>query len=636
MERIKLPIAEFHRKIVDAVQENPATIIVAETGAGKSTQVPIMLCQMGFKVTVTQPRRFAARSLAARVASELNCELGTYVGWRLGGGESCVSDETRITFCTDGLAVVRELPSREDEVLVIDEVHEWNISIETLVAYVKDRQRKGHPIKVVIMSATLEAEKLSEYLHGAPVIGVPGRSYPIEDRKPVRRFLFTSPYGDVYGYSAEEDVRDLLDSGHNVLVFQPGRGEIFSFIHKLEALYGEMPGKPIILPLHGEQSNEEQDLVLQAYDVPKCIVATNVAETSITVPDINAVVDTGEERQKFYLHGAEALYLMTIAKSSSMQRRGRAGRTGPGVYIDYKFNAKRELWSIPEILRLPLDATILKLANAGLDAEELEFFHQPPGDEIHEAKKGLFALGLLDQKGMITELGRRVVRLPLRPAYGRMIIEAEKYGEEVINDIVSIAALLEEGGIVKAPIRKDRVPEKSWRELVDENHSDCLAQLRILTIIEQWTDDEIWDHDLNPKKVHRVRKTIELIRKKIENRIELKKIVGTREDRLKCLAVGLAVQFEQYTRSGVSRTISDQSVVRDKRQPEDFYVGVAIDIETRTGKVFNLLTMVSRIDPMWIVEAVPEIARTEEKFLEGGKKIVSIIIGKEVIKTLHV
>lgn len=450
MEGQQLPVRDYEDQIIKTIRENQVTIIVAETGAGKSTQVPQMLLKEGLNIIVTEPRRLAARSLARRVADEMKVRLGGLVGYRT-AFENESSSETRCLFCTDGLEMIRELHRNyRPNALVIDEVHEWNLNIETLVAWTKKNLANFPDTKIVIMSATLESGRLSAYFNDAPVIEVPGRIFPVEvrERSKVSRL--------------EDEVENLVRARKNVLVFQPGKKEIYETISALEGVGAK------VLPLHGELDPEEQDLVFRNYKMPKVIVATNVAQTSITVDDIDAVVDSGEERRVETVDGVEGLYLRRTSKADDEQRKGRAGRCRPGIYINcYPYTDEQLDFPRAEIQRVRLDRLVLRLAYIGFDATDLEFFHQPDHNALVDAKKRLYGLGAMDKEGQVTEVGEEMLKYPVAVELARMIVQASKLG--VVDDVVTIAACLEVNGIAHR--------EGSWRHLTQEKESDLLAQL---------------------------------------------------------------------------------------------------------------------------------------------------------------
>ncbi len=357
----ELPIWEYRERIVDAVNSSQATVVTAETGAGKSTQLPQFLAEEGYDVIVTQPRVVAARSVAERVGDEVTAKYGDdfkdFVGYRT-ARERNDSDENQILFVTDGLQLVRELAGRgvgRKQVLVLDEVHEWNENMEVLVAWAKRRISEDPNFKVVVMSATMEAGKLSEYFaegkREVPVIEVPGRTFDVKK----------SEGGDV----AHEAIQ-FAQAGKNTLVFVPGKDEISLVMGEIGR--ANIPGATV-LPLHGQLSAEEQRRVFAKYPGAKLIVATNVAQTSITIDDIDAVVDSGMERRVEVRSGVEGLFLNPISQADCLQRAGRAGRTKEGEYVlaqlamrhgnaPFVKLADREAYGTPEIMRTRLDGMV--------------------------------------------------------------------------------------------------------------------------------------------------------------------------------------------------------------------------------------------------------------------------------------
>ena len=358
-----LPIEMSRGRIEQAVQHHRVVIIQAETGAGKSTRVPQYLLSCAKHVIVTQPRRIAAATVAQRVAEEMGVELGGLVGYR-SAVKNVTSEETRILFCTDGIEVMRQLFEEEqlqDAIVVIDEAHEWNINLELLVAWFRLKLSEGLKIRLVIMSATIEAELLATYFEGAEIISQKGRTFSITEIR---------PKGDVALSS-----KMLLQQDYNVLAFVPGKAEIRRVIRQLRSLDLDVE----ILPLHADLDEKEQLACFEKYDRPKCVVATNVAQTSITVPDIDAVVDSGLERRPEVVDGVEGLYVRPISLADREQRKGRAGRVKPGVYIDCcpVPLAQRKMFPRAAILTRGLEGLVLQLACAGRKPEELKFFHKP-------------------------------------------------------------------------------------------------------------------------------------------------------------------------------------------------------------------------------------------------------------------
>ena len=588
-----LPIQEFKGQIMEAVGQNQVVIITAETGAGKSTQMPQYLLEAGYNIVVTQPRRLAARTVAQRVAQELGVELGTTVGYRT-AEDRLDGPETRCLFATDGLAMVRELMGAgEHNMLVIDECHEWNMNIEVLVAWVRRHLQQDSSFKVVLMSATIEAQELSEFFGNAPVITVPGRLFPVEVQVP--------------GPTVVDDAARLLKSGRNVLVFQPGKAEIEQTIREL----GQMGIGAECLPLHGDLSAEEQAKCFQSYYRPKCVVSTNVAQTSVTIDDIDAVVDSGKERRKELVDGVEGLYLKAISLADSTQRKGRAGRTKPGIYIDHCGELERQEFPKAEILRSRLDQTVLRLAQVGFDMEELDFFHQPDKAEIHEAKRVLKALGCMDASGAVTRIGYRVAKMPISVKYARMIIEAERL--DVFDDVITIAAILEVGEITD---RKNDM----WRHLVrDESQSDVMAQLAIYKAAEEMSDPEMDYYGIHRKAFYRARQVRKQLLNSLVGKVQTTGSTGDRESILKSVCVGMVDHLYEggygsyQNGDNIRRQLNKSSVVRSGERHWAIGKPFDLQIQGRYGPMMlNLVNMVTKVDPMWLAEVAPHLANVEK------------------------
>jgi HrpA-like RNA helicase len=597
-----LPIYAFKDEIVSAVRDNRVVIITAETGAGKSTQVPQYLLDEGYGLVVTEPRRLAARTVSARVAEEYGVELGSLIGFRT-AFERRDSDETVCLFATDGLALVRELMGvGTHNVLVLDEVHEWNLNIEVLLAWAKHQLENGGDFKVVVMSATLESEKMSAYFDGAPVIEVPGRLYSVIEKV---------PSGNLYA-----DVSDLLREGRNVLVFQPGKSEIAETIDRVGSLGVEAQ----LLPLHGELSPEEQGACFKKYVLPKCVVSTNVAQTSVTIDDIDAVVDSGLERRVELSDGIEGLYIRPISLSDREQRKGRAGRTKPGIYIDYCDSDNRLAFPVAEILRTRLDQTVLRLAVVGIDAEKLDFFHQPDRLEIRRARRALLALGLMDRNGNVSSIGRRVARLPISVKYGRMVLEAERLG--VVDDVITIAAILEQGGITarRCELHQDLKFCECWKRLTDgEEESDILAQLAVYRTAESMTNDVMRVSGVFVKAFYEAKEKRRHLAESLRSWVRFES-TGKREDILRSICAGMVDHLYKrewgFYKNGTDtpREIGHESIVSS--YGAEWVLGEPFDLEikSRLGatRTLHLLTMVTKVDPVMLVEVAPYLAHRED------------------------
>ena len=347
-----------------------------------------------------------------------------------------------------------------ETILVLDEIHEWNLNLEVLLAWTLRRLEAGEQFKLVLMSATMDTERLAAFVGGnPPVVRVPGRLFPVK--------RLTAKRDEVAAQAIA-----FAHRGENVLVFQPGKAEIGRLCRTLEAKLGP---KAWVLPLHGELGPEEQQICFEpAPDGKvKIVVATNVAQTSVTIPDITVVVDDGIERRSEVIDGIQGLYLRPISQADVDQRAGRAGRVREGTYVlcsDVKMEA-RPAYSVPEILRLRLDQVVLRLAAQGVDAGDLRFFHSPKSEDIEEAKRMLIALGAMTLTDGLTLIGQRMSELPLNVRYARMLVAAELLG--VVPQVAAIAACLEAGDIRGRP-RESKGPP-AWRRLTSEAKSDLLA-----------------------------------------------------------------------------------------------------------------------------------------------------------------
>ena len=447
-----LPISSHREEILEALASHPVIIVCGATGSGKSTQLPKLCLAAGRgvegQIGHTQPRRIAARALASRLASELGVRLGGVVGFKVRFDDRTGRD-CRVKLMTDGI-LLRELAADRDlgryDTLILDEVHERSLNIDLLLGVVKRLAARRPQLKVVITSATLESERLARFFGGAPVIDVSGRSYPVE----VRYRPLAGEDEDAAELSLPEGiaaaVRELAAerAPHgDVLVFLPGEKHIREAAEELEAAHiGDME----IVPLYARLSAEEQERIFAAHPRRRVVLATNVAETSLTVPGIRYVVDSGLARLSRYSVNAKVqrLPVERISRASAEQRAGRCGREAPGIcirlYSREDFDA-REAFTPPEILRTNLASVILQLADCELGAIEGFPFLDPP--DIRFVKDGgrlLKELEAMDEEGRVTRVGRDLASLPCDPRLGRMLIAAAR--ERCLAEVLVIAAFL--------------------------------------------------------------------------------------------------------------------------------------------------------------------------------------------------
>lgn len=631
-----LPIYNYLSEITEAIKNHAVTIITAETGSGKSTQVPQYAHNAGYDVVVTEPRRMAAWSLAERVAEEMETPLGETVGFRT-ALERNDSQNTSILYCTDGLELVRSLTDTKNKpkVLVIDEVHEWNSNIETLIGWSKKKIQEGWCTKVVIMSATLEKESLAEYF-GEDVysLEVPGRLFPVSFEERSEMHLIPS-------------ITEMVSEGRNTLVFVPGKKEIAEVIEELSS--NNVKAK--VLPLHGELDSEEQKKCFDSYSIPKVIVATNVAQTSITIPDIDAVVDTGKERRLETHDGIQGLFLRDTSKADCMQRKGRAGRTKEGRYIlcsDTYFD-RREEFSVPEIQRCLLEQTVLRLATIGIDAVEFPFFHQPKVEELVRAKETLINLGALKEDNTVTHIGYKMAKIPVGVQSARMIIEAEKYG--VTEEVIKIASIVEIGTLLSTSQRQigtdsEGIPiygkQGSYDDFTRERESDLLAELDVWNKLQKMGFVKFDELGINKKAFFRIKEHIKRMHEALKGVVEITPSDDRKAIKKACLAgminhVYKNTGYGYVNGDGVSRQLDRKSCLY--YSGPSLVVGKPRIIEFKDSygwkRTMDLVTIATKVSAEELKEIAPQFITEEEtdcyySSYEDAVKVTNVTYFKDI------
>ncbi|MGQ9564470.1 MAG: ATP-dependent RNA helicase HrpA [Thermogutta sp.] len=454
-----LPISAKRDEIAEAIRANPVVIVCGETGSGKSTQLPKICLQLGRGIEGlighTQPRRIAARSIATRIAQELGVSLGREVGYKVRFSEVTCA-ETYIKLMTDGILLAETQGDRyleKYDTIIIDEAHERSLNIDFLLGYLRTLLTKRRDLKVIITSATLDAERFSaHFAHAgrpAPVIEVPGRSYPVEVRyrppEPDESTGETDWQSAVV--AALEEV--LAEGPGDVLVFMPTERHIHETMRLLKAqsVTNSQFREIELLPLYARLSAGDQQRIFQPHKQRRIVIATNVAESSLTVPGIRYVVDPGVARISRYSPRTKTqrLPIEPISQASAEQRKGRCGREGPGLCLRLFIEedlALRDRYTPPEILRTNLASVILQLMALKLgEVETFPFLDPPRADAIRDGYKTLFEIGAVDESGKLTDLGRRLAKLPVDPRIGRMILAAHEEG--CLHEVLIIAAALE-------------------------------------------------------------------------------------------------------------------------------------------------------------------------------------------------
>jgi ATP-dependent helicase HrpB len=470
---IELPIDHVLPAIVASLREQPSLVLEAPPGAGKTTRVPRALLDAGFakdgEIVVLQPRRLAARMAARRVADELDETVGRTVGYQVRYDEQS-SKDTRVRFVTEGV-LTRKLSGGElrgVSCVVLDEFHERHIDGDIALAWLRALQQNARKdLRIVVMSATLDAGPVAEFLGHCPELKSPGRRFDVAiehaqrtDERPLAEQVAAS-------------VRRLVDEGldGDVLVFLPGAAEIRKCAEAIAPIARR--AELLVLPLHGELPPEEQDRAVKKQDKRKVVLSTNVAETSVTIDGIVAVIDSGLARIASHApwSGLPVLRVGRVSKASAIQRAGRAGRTRPGrclrLYTQHDFETRPD-FEAPEIARLDLAQIVLSLRAAGVSVRDgWRWFEAPPAAALEAAETLLRRLGALDANGSVTENGRAMLRFPLHPRLARMLVEGERRG--VAKDAAMMAALMSERDI--------RARGGDEKRFIERGESDLTALL---------------------------------------------------------------------------------------------------------------------------------------------------------------
>lgn len=503
-----LPVSERREEILATIAANQVVIIAGATGSGKTTQLPKMCLDLGRKsIAHTQPRRIAARSVAERIAEELGVEIGAEVGYQVRFTDK-VSKNTLVKVMTDGI-LLNALQSDRNlsryDTIIIDEAHERSLNIDFLLGYLKQLLPKRPDLKVIVTSATIDPESFSRHFENAPIIEVSGRTYPIEVRyRPVQREKSDDDdpdeetTADDYVDGIVEALLELeAEANGDVLVFLSGESEIKDAQDAIEgSVVGGVLQKGIeVLPLYGRLSSAEQHRVFERSKVAglkrRVILATNVAETSLTIPNIKYVIDAGTARISRYSPRAKVqrLPIEAISQASANQRAGRAGRTSPGVvirlYSEEDFNARPE-YTDPEILRTNLASVILQAATLGLgDLAKFPFLQPPDSRGVKDGLGLLSELGALSTANpaevKLTPLGRELARLPIEPRFARMLLESRKHG--LTREVMVIVAGLTIQDTRERPALKRERADLLHARFADPS-SDFLTLLNLWNYIE--------------------------------------------------------------------------------------------------------------------------------------------------------
>ncbi len=689
MVQKSLPIWQIHSSILGELNVGNRLVLVAPTGSGKTTQVPQMLLDAGLagekKIVVLQPRRVAARTVAARVAWERNCKLGGEVGYQIRFDDH-TSLGTRICFVTEGI-LLRWL--QDDRTLadvgavLFDEFHERNLLSDVSLALVKQIQQTQRPdLKMVVMSATLDAEPVAKYLENSlgvppsggpapepPEGGTPNGRCPIlisEGQSfPVQVNFLDSQDERPFTEQAADTVERIINSGEpgDVLVFMPGMGEINHTINAIRA--AKLSERVALIPLHGELQPQEQDLAFEPNPLRKIVVSTNVAETSVTIDGIRHVVDSGQARVARYdsERGIGTLFLEEISRASADQRKGRAGRTAPGTchrLWTESGHLNRPERNTPEIQRSDLAEVVLLLHSLGIKrAGQFDWLDKPDLQAVDRAEKLLHTLGALKstvgtnstssqtssekvrdavervptELSDLTNIGRQMLRLPMHPRYSRMLVEASKRG---CVRAAALCAALVSGRDLLQRVRRDEKHISEAREVFEASQdSDFFTLMRAYQFAKQnhFAIETCRRYGINAQAAKQVEQTFD----QIVRLAEQQKLFSAEEKMddsalLHCILAGFVDQLCQRRDQGTldcdllegrTGTLMRESVVQNAK----LFVAASIrEVPGRGADNLTLLGLASMVKREWIEEVFPEQITTsvEHLFDRTHKRVAAV------------
>ncbi|BDA46331.1 Pre-mRNA-splicing factor ATP-dependent RNA helicase DHX15 [Coccomyxa sp. Obi] len=520
-KRKGLPVWQAREDFIDMIHKNQTTILVGETGSGKTTQIAQFIMEAGYTqsgklIACTQPRRVAAMSVARRVADEVDVNLGEEVGYSI-RFEECSGPRTKIKFMTDGM-LLREAMSdpllERYSVVILDEAHERTLATDVLFGLIKEVLKQRKDLKLVVMSATLEAEKFQGYFLDAPLMKVPGRLHPVEI------FYTQEPERDYLEAAIRTVVQiHVCEPPGDILVFLTGEEEIEDACKKIAkevTQMGEQVGPIKVFPLYSTLPPKQQQLIFDPAPPPtrpggpagrKIVVSTNIAETSLTIDGIVYVIDPGFAKQKVYNPRirVESLLVSPISRASAHQRAGRAGRTQPGkcfrLYTEASFKSDLQEQTYPEILRSNLGSVVLQLKKLGIDdLVHFDFMDPPAPETLMRALELLNYLGALDDNGNLTEVGTIMAEYPLDPQLAKMVVASPEFS--CSNEILSIAAMLSVPNVFLRPREAAKAADEAKARFahIDGDH---LTLLNVYHAYKQNGEAHDWcyDHFLNTRSL---------------------------------------------------------------------------------------------------------------------------------------
>ena len=642
----ELPVSGRREELRDAIRDHQVVVVAGETGSGKTTQLPKLCLELGRglegMIAHTQPRRLAARTVAERIASELGTELGGAVGYAVRFTDRS-RPETRLRLLTDGLLVAeiqRDRLLRRYDTIIVDEAHERSLNIDFLLGHLARILPRRPDLKLIITSATIDPHRFARHFGEAvPVVEVSGRTYPVEVRyRPVEDPEdLDRDQTDAIGDAVEELLRE---PPGDVLVFLSGEREIRD---TAEALAGRLPHDVELLPLYARLSTREQQRVFKPTGARRVVLATNVAETSLTVPGIRYVVDPGFARISRYSARlkVQRLPIEKISQASANQRKGRCGRVADGICIRLFTEAdfeERPAFTDPEILRTSLAAVILAMAAAGLgDVEDFPFLDPPDRRQVRDGVRLLQELAALDEQEKLSQLGRRLAQLPVDPRLGRMILEAER--QHCAEEVIVIAAALSIQDVRERPADKQAQADQLHARFADE-FSDFLSLLNLWRYIRE-SQLQLSSNQFR-KRCHaeylhhlRVREWQDLvgqIRQAAKSvKLELNQTPGEPPEIHTALLAGLLSHVglkdpvrREYAGARGARFMLFPGSVLARKPPTWVMVAELVETSRLWGRT------AARIDPRWIEPLAPHLVKRTYDAPRWERKRASVVATERV------
>ena len=635
-QRKKLPAYKSRSKFLDLIQKNNVVIIEGETGSGKTTQIPQFLLSLNLPglIGVTQPRRIAAISVAKRVSEETDTELGNEVGYCVRFND-CSSDLTRMKYLTDGM-LIRELIGDRDldrySVVVLDEAHERSLNTDILISILKEliykRSGTDYPLKLVVMSATIETGRFVKFFNGdAPVLSIPGRQHGVEI------FHSAEPKEDYLSACVETavDLHLTKDDG-DILIFLTGEGEIVEAVQKIEyQISASKNFKPFeVLPLYGALSAKSQQEVFKK--VPKgtrkIIVSTNIAETSLTIDGVVYVIDPGLSKQKIYNPRMkfESLLVSSISKANAKQRAGRAGRTKPGecyrLYTKQSYETELIDHPIPEVLRSELSSTILNLSMLGHNnIVEFDFMEPPSTETAMRALETLVHIGAINEETIeLTPLGKILGLFPLEPRMAVVLLNSKELG--CSEDVLNCISIMSSGNWRIRPLKDATSADIAHKEFYSDNECDFLTNSNVLKAFEQESNYNkekfCWNYFLNYRTLNsalKVKKQLKdiLSQNKCENPLFRNKFTNlNNHNKVKICFLSGFYQHVAY--------IYHKKMYKVFNEDHSVLIHPSSSVSNRTEWVVyiefvltrrNYIRTISRIDPKWLILLYPEVFNSD-------------------------